>query len=111
MKPGEEITIVAGANGQPELAAQPVASRPSFLHLVSAREAQDLRDALVEGKPPADLELKLSRLAGDSLIHRFVQQNSRLILALLLAAYDGRFREASPEILDRLLRVLAYVRK
>jgi hypothetical protein len=65
----------------------------------------------MDGRPPRDLELKLTRLAGGSLSHLFVEQNSRLIIGLLVAAYNGPFREANRTDLERLLRVLAYVRK
>lgn len=70
-----------------------------------------MRDALMDGRPPRDLELKLSQLACGGLLHRFVEQNCRLIIALLVAAYSGSFREANRASLERLLRVLAYVRK
>ena len=89
----------------------PMTAVPGFLHLVTPHELQQLRDALLKGRPPRDLEFKLARLAGGSLLHRFVEQNSRLIIALLVAAYDGSFSEASRPRLERLLRVLAYVRK
>jgi hypothetical protein len=84
---------------------------PGFLHLVTPCELQELRDALLDGRLPRDLDLKLTHLAGGSLLHRFVEQNCRLIIALLIAAYSGSFREANRPSLERLLRVLAYVRK
>ena len=82
-----------------------------FLHMVSDRELHELRNALMDGKLPPDLQAKLLHLAGDGLIHRFIAQNSRLIVSLLLAAYGGSFHEAHEACLERLLRVLAYVRK
>jgi hypothetical protein len=88
-----------------------IVATPGFLNLVTPQELEQLRDALLDGRPPRDLELKLTRLAGGSLLHRFVEQNSRLIIALLVAAYGGSFREANRGSLERLLRVLAYVRK
>ncbi|PYJ02463.1 MAG: hypothetical protein DME25_15920 [Verrucomicrobia bacterium] len=111
MNSREDSTLTGGGNGDPALTGRRRESRPGCLHLVTERELQELRDALAAGTPPADLEAKLSRLHDDSLIHRFVRQNSRLIIELLLAAYHGTFREASPATLERLLRVLAYVRK
>ena len=93
------------------LSAFPTAATPGFLNLVTALELQELREALMDGRPPHDLELKLTRLARGSLLHRFVEQNSRLIIGLLVAAYNGSFREANRADLERLLRVLAYVRK
>lgn len=84
---------------------------PGFLHLVTPHELQQLREALLEGRVPRDLESKLARLAEGSLSHRFIEQNSRLLIALLVAAYSGSFRGVSRPGLERLLRVLAYVRK
>jgi uncharacterized membrane protein YkvA (DUF1232 family) len=86
-------------------------SRPSSLHVVSAHDLRDLRAALASGKLPLDLHTKLGKLASESLAHRFVEQNCRLFLALLMAAQKGSFAEASPADLVRLLKVLAYVRR
>jgi uncharacterized membrane protein YkvA (DUF1232 family) len=81
------------------------------LHLITAHDVQGLRNALVQGRLPVDLEAKLARLAGGSLSDRYVEQNSRLFFALLLAALQGSFIKATPSDRERLLRVLAYVRK
>jgi hypothetical protein len=81
------------------------------LHLITAHDVQGLRSALAQGRLPADLEAKLARLAGGNLSDRYVEQNSRLFVALLLAALEGSFIEATPSDRERLLRVLAYVRK
>jgi hypothetical protein len=89
----------------------PIVGTPGFLNLITSRELEQLRDALLDGRPPRDLELKLSRLGGGSLLHRFVEQNCRLIISLLIAAYSCEFRGANRASLERLLRVLAYVRK
>jgi hypothetical protein len=89
----------------------PIVATPGFLNLITPQELQQLQDALMDGRAPRDLEVKLIRLAGGGLLHRFVEQNSRLIVALLIAAYSGSFREANRASLDRLLRVLAYIRK
>lgn len=89
----------------------PIVATPGFLNLVTPQELQQLREALLDGRPPRDLELKLTQLAHGSLLHRFVEQNSRLIISLLIAAYSGEFRQANRASLERLLRVLAYVRK
>jgi hypothetical protein len=86
-------------------------SRSSFLHVVSAHDVCDLRAALASGVLPLDLQTKLGKLAGESLAHCFVEQNCRLFLALLMAAQNGSFADASPADLNRLLKVLAYVRK
>jgi hypothetical protein len=94
-----------------QLSEQHFASRSSSLHLVSAHEVQALRDAMDRGELPPDFEAKLVRLAEGDLIHRFLARNCRLFAALLLAAQAGSFKEASRADCERLLRVLAYVRK
>src|ERR1051326_2067203 len=104
-------TQLTTANGEARLGTLPIVATPGFLNLVTALEIEQLRDALMDGRPPRDLELKLTQLAGGSLLHRFVEQNSRLIISLLVSAYAGTFRDANRASLDRLLRVLAYVRK
>ena len=92
-------------------AGTPLPLRSGALHLVSAHELQGLREALARGALPPDLEAKLARLAEGDLMHRDLARNSRLIAALLLAAQDGSFKEASAADRERLLRLLAYVRK
>jgi len=94
-------------------AAQPLVSPGilSALHLVNVHELQDLRSALAKGFVPPDLEAKLAKLAKESLLHQFVEQNCRLFIALLAAAEQRSFTEANPAATERLLRVLAYVRK
>lgn len=82
-----------------------------LLHLLTSHDVRDLRDALARGTIPPDLEAKLARLANGDLVERFVEQNCRLFLALLLAAAEGSYRGATPAERERLLRVLAYVRK
>ena len=71
----------------------------------------ELRLALVKRGLPPDFEAKLSRLGEGNLIQRYVEQNSRLFFALLLAASESSFIRATPSDRERLLRVLAYVRK
>ena len=60
---------------------------------------------------PPDLEAKLIRLAKGDLISRAIEKNCRTIIALIQASQEGSFREANREERERLLRVLAYVRK
>jgi len=86
-------------------------AQPGLLYLVTAHDVQGLRSALAQGRLPADLETKLARLAGGSLIERYVEQNCRLFVALLLAAQKNTFTQATPVDRERLLRVLAYVHK
>jgi len=78
---------------------------------VGALELQQLRAALEHGALPPDLEAKLTRLANGDLVCRLLAHNCRLFTALFLAAKDGFFKEASPADCERVLRVLAYVRK
>jgi hypothetical protein len=85
--------------------------RPSSLYLVNEHELRALHCALARGALPPDFEAKLARLAEGDLTHRFVAQHCRLFAALLIAARDGFYKEASPADCERLLRVLAYVRK
>jgi hypothetical protein len=87
------------------------ARRPDYLYLVTAQEVEELRLCLHRGQVPPDLEAKLGRLAEGDLTARFVARNSRLFLALLQAVDRGLFADASPPQCERLLRVLAYVRK
>ena len=86
-------------------------AQPGLLYLVTAHDVRGLRSALAQGRLPPDLEAKLARLAGGSLSERYVEQNCRLIVALLLAAQQNSFTKATPAERERLLRVLAYVRK
>jgi len=85
--------------------------RPGFLHLVTTHELEALRNELHRGEAPVDFQAKLAQLSQDDLVHRYVAKHSADFIALLLAAQDGFFREISQAEIDRLLRVLAYVRK
>jgi hypothetical protein len=99
------------ADGAVQAGRQQPAVRPSSLYLVSEHELRALRTALARGTLPLDFEAKLIQLAEGDLTHRFVAQNCRLFTALLLATRDGFFKEARQADCERLLRVLAYVRK
>jgi hypothetical protein len=81
------------------------------LHLVGPHELETLRTTLAAGRVPLDLQTKLEGLAVGSLLHRFIEQHSLRFIALLLAAQAGDFHRGTPADLERLLRVLAYVRK
>jgi hypothetical protein len=89
----------------------PLESRLSFLHLVTRDEMGALREALARGHVPADFEAKLNRLAQGTLLHRAVARHCRTFIALLQAVHDGSYTQAPPGVCERLLRVLAYVRK
>ncbi|HEY5908986.1 MAG TPA: hypothetical protein VJA21_00125 [Verrucomicrobiae bacterium] len=93
------------------LERRPSTARPNGLYLVTEHEIQALEAALEEGRMPVDFERKLCRLGGGGLIERYVAQNCRLIFSLLLAARQGLCDSLSDAVRDRLLRVLAYVRK
>ena len=99
------------ATGQARPGARMPLELSGRLHLITAHELEELRSALVHGRLPADLEAKLAKLAGGSLSDRYVAQNSRLIYELLLASLEGSFTAATRADRERLLRVLAYVRK
>ena len=92
-------------------AARILASRPALLQWITPHELETLREALARGGLPADFLGKLKRLSDGDLRHHFIEQSCRLFAALLVAAEDGSFREGSPAERERLLRVLAYVRK
>ena len=91
--------------------ARVLSGHPTWLHLVTPHELEDLRDELARGHVPPDLEDKLVKLRAGGLAHGFVEQQSRTFIALLQAAHAGTFAEFSPAELERLLKVLAYVRK
>jgi len=50
-------------------------------------------------------------MSGGDLSHRYIEQHCQLFAALLVAAEAGSFRDVTPAKRERLLRVLAYVRK
>ena len=91
--------------------ARTLVSRPALLQWITPHELEALRDALARGCLPPDFLGKLKRLADGDLSHHFIQQNCRLFAALLVATEHSSFREGSPAERERLLRVLAYVRK
>ena len=84
--------------------------RPDFLYVVTPGELASLQEAITHRALPVDFEAKLSRLAEGDLTHRFVERMCRLFTELVLAVQDERFG-ASKADCERLLRVLAYVRK
>jgi len=86
-------------------------SRPALSQWIAPDELEGLRGALVRGGLPPDFLGKLKRLKGGDLSHHFIEQNCRLFAALLVASEESSFRQGSPAERERLLRVLAYVRK
>jgi hypothetical protein len=85
-------------------------SPAGLVYLVTTHDLQNLHSVLERGSVPADFKAKLARLARGNLVEQYVEHNSRLFVALLQAAHDGWFKITFAEG-DRLLRVLAYVRK
>jgi hypothetical protein len=90
---------------------QQASLRPNYLHLLGGNDLESLRNELNRGNVPLDLEAKLNWLATGDLSQRFIEQNCRIIIALLLAVRQGAFTGASRAECERLLQVLAYVRK
>ena len=105
---GTRAEIGAGRVHSPDLL---LVSRPALLQRITPHELESLRGALARGALPLDFLGKLKRLADGDLSHHFIQQNCRLFAALLVATEHSSFREGSPAERERLLRVLAYVRK
>ena len=97
--------------GRVQSRARTLVSRPALLQWITPHELQSLRDALARGCLPPDFVGKLKRLKEGNLSHHFIEQNCRLFAALLVAMEEGSFREGGPAERERLLRVLAYVRK
>ena len=91
--------------------ARTLASRPALSQWITPHELLALRDALVRGGLPPDFLGKLKRMTDGDLTHHFIEQNCRLFAALLVAKEGGSFHEGSPAECERLLQVLAYVRK
>lgn len=87
------------------------ATRTALADWLTVHEVAALDEAVARGCLPQDLVAKLRGLAGGDLSQRFIEQNCQLFAALLLAADEGSFRDLEPAERERLLRVLAYVRK
>jgi hypothetical protein len=111
MKSWRSSILEDRATNQVRFGAQTPVVRSGLLHLVTPHDVQEVRSALAKGRLPLDFEAKLARLHEGDLIHRYVEQNSRLFLVLLLAALESSFTESTLAQRERLLRVLAYVRK
>jgi hypothetical protein len=111
MKSWRSSVVEDCATNHVRYGAQMQVPQPGLLYLVTANDVQEVRSALAKGRLPYDFEAKLARLADGSLIHQHVEHNSRLFFALLLAGLESSFTDATPAERERLLRVLAYVRK
>jgi hypothetical protein len=97
--------------GEGRLHSQVRSSRPALLQWITPHELEGLRDALARHCLPPDFLGKLKRLSHGDLSDHFIEQNCRLFTALLMAVEDGSFPAGSAAERERLLRVLAYVRK
>src|SRR2546425_10772067 len=105
---GTGAEIGAGRVHSPDLM---LVSRPALSQWITPHELDALRGALARGGLPSDFLGKLKRLTDGDLSHHFIGQNCRLFAALLVATENNTFREPSPAERERLLRVLAHVRK
>ena len=88
-----------------------LASPPALLQWIAPQELEELRGALARGGLPPDFLGKLRRMTDSDLTHHFIKQNCHLFAALLMATERGGFRQGGTPECERLLRVLAYVRK
>ena len=81
------------------------------MHLLTVEEIEELEGTLSKGALPADFENKLTQLAGGTILHQFVEQHCRLFVALIASIRGSCFPDPHTATQQRLLRVLAYVRK
>jgi GNAT superfamily N-acetyltransferase len=110
---GSSVSFAGLGLSQPAAAPRVLLVHSEFLQLVTRLELEDLRRALTfnRGELPPDLETKLDKLAGQGLGSQILEHNCRWFAALWIAARQGLFRHSTPEQTEKLLRVLAYVRK
>lgn len=85
--------------------------RPLLMQWVTEPEVENLRHALAQGRVPLDLESKLMTLRQGDLGKICMEQACRWFIAILMAAEQGMFPQLEPGERERILRVLAYVRK
>ena len=108
MKPNSGSSDVSGhfsASGLAMLMDSPQ------LHLVEPGELQALKETLSRGAIPVEFEAKLKRLGREGLTHYYIEQTSRLFIAIWFATRSGEFLKCDPSHLDLMLKVLAYVAK
>jgi len=84
---------------------------PEALNLVTDREMEALCNAMRLGRVPLDLKAKLGRLRTDDPREFYLKRQSELLIALLMAPGAADFCHVHPDDWQRLLRMLAYVRK
>lgn len=81
------------------------------LNLVTQAEMDALGDSLGRGHMPADLVAKLGRLSVDDPRELYLKQQSLILGWLLTSPVAQAFCRVGPRESERLLRMLAYVRK
>lgn len=81
------------------------------LQMVTQAELEAFEDALKRGHLPGDLMDKLDELQTDQHRDFYLKQQSLLIGRLLLAVSAQEYAHVSPHEGEKLLRILAYVRK
>jgi len=79
--------------------------------MVTEAEMKALCDALHQDHVPADLRAKLNRLRTDDPREFYLKQQSLLLSSLLTSPAAREFCRLRPRDCERLLRMLAYVRK
>ncbi len=79
--------------------------------MVTAWELEALCHALRERRIPADLKAKVAGFRVDDPKEFYLKRQSELLLAFLLAPEASQYCRLRPDDCQRLLRVLAYVRK
>lgn len=87
------------------------ASRVTALHLVTAAEVEQLRGELRRGAVPTDLDAKLHQLLDRDLAHQSLAHACLWFIALLQATFEGAFTAATPQEIELMLQVVAYLRK
>jgi hypothetical protein len=79
--------------------------------MVTKAEMETLCNALHQDHVPADLHAKLDRLRTDDPKEFYLRQQSLLLVSLLMSPAAREFCLLRPHDCERLLRMLAYVRK
>ena len=87
--------------------ARPAGSVP----VVTPAEISVLGDALAAGHLPCDFEAKLGALAQGDILHQSVARNCGRFISLLDAERQGLFTGLTTDQRNRILAVLAYVRR
>jgi len=81
------------------------------LDMVTKAEMENLCDSLHQGHVPSDLQAKLERLRTDDPKEFYLKQQSLLLMSLLMSPAAQSYCTLRPNVCERLLRMVAYVRK